>query len=368
MNMAMKVKDITNYLELQAPVSFQESYDNSGLLVGSAKDDVKGILLTLDVTEEVIEEAIQHGANLIIAHHPLIFKGLKKINGNHWVERCVIKAIKNEINIYAIHTNLDNVSLGVNKKIADQLQLTNLQILSPKAQTLVKLVTFIPPENKDEVLKAMYEAGAGQIGNYDHCSYQIEGHGTFRPGEGAHPHTGDVLKDETVNEVRVEVLISAPQSGKVLKALQLSHPYEEVAYYLSTLENVNQEVGAGMIGDLNMPVETEEFLLFLKDRMNTGTIRHTQLCKEKIERVAVCGGAGSFLLPQAKAQGADIFITGDFKYHEFFEADHRIIIADIGHYESEQFTKDLLYEILSKKFTNIALRLSEVVTNPIKYL
>ncbi len=364
----MKVKDITNYLERLAPLAYQESYDNSGLLVGNHKDEVSGILLTLDITEEILDEAISQGCNLIIAHHPLIFKGLKKITPDHWVERCVIKAIQNNLNLYAAHTNLDNVSHGVNKKISDQLQLVNPQILSPKTDTLFKLVTFIPHENKEEVLKAMYEAGAGQVGNYDHCSFQLDGTGTFRPGEGTKPHIGEVNEEETVNELRVEVIIESPDVFRVVKALQLSHPYEEVAYYLNTLSNANQDIGSGMVGDLENPMATSDFLLFLKDKLNVNVIRHTELCHDSIERVAVCGGAGSFLLKQAMGAGADIFITGDFKYHDFFEADRRIIIADIGHYESEQFTKDLLYEVLSKKFTNIALRLSEVVTNPIKYL
>ena len=364
----MKVKDITNYLERIAPLAYQESYDNSGLMVGNYKDEVSGILFTLDITEEVLDEAISEGCNLIIAHHPLIFKGLKKITPDRWVERCVIKAIQNNLNLYAAHTNLDNVSHGVNKKISDQLQLVNPQILSPKTDTLFKLVTFIPHENKDEVLKAMYEAGAGQVGNYGHCSFQLDGTGTFRPGEGTNPHIGEVNEDETVNEVRIEVIIETPDVSRVIKALQLSHPYEEVAYYLNTLNNANQDIGSGMIGDLENPMAISDFLIFLKEKLNTEVVRHTHLCHENIERVAVCGGSGSFLLKQAIAAGADIFISGDFKYHDFFEADNKLIIADIGHYESEQFTKDLLYEVLSKKFTNIALRLSEVVTNPIKYL
>ncbi|XOV95149.1 MAG: Nif3-like dinuclear metal center hexameric protein [Bacteroidota bacterium] len=364
----MKVKDITNYLERLAPLAYQESYDNSGLMVGNYKDEVAGILLTLDITEEVLDEAISNGCNLIVAHHPLIFKGLKRITPDHWVERCVIKAIQNNINLYAAHTNLDNMSHGVNKKISERLQLQNPQILSPKTDTLFKLVTFVPHENKEEILKAMFEAGAGEVGNYDHCSYQLEGTGTFRPGEDANPHIGEVLEDETVNEIRLEVIIESHNVQKVIKALQLSHPYEEVAYYLTSLKNKNQNIGTGMIGDLESPMATSDFLLFLKEQMQVDMIRHTQITQENIERVAVCGGAGSFLLGKAIGAGADIFITGDFKYHDFFEAENKIIIADIGHYESEQFTKDLLYEVLSKKFTNIALRLSEVVTNPIKYL
>lgn len=365
----MQIKDITNYLERLAPPAYQESYDNSGLLVGSPQAEVSGILLTLDVTEEVIDEALTTKSNLIIAHHPLIFKGLKRLTGKHWVERCVIKAIKHDIAIYAIHTNLDHVHTGVNRKIGEKLGLQNLKVLDPKgAGILSKLVTFVPHKDANEVLQAMYDAGAGQIGNYDHCSYQVDGTGTFRPGEAANPHIGSHQQDETVKEKRIEVIFPTFLSGKILKALKDSHPYEEVAYYLSSLDNVNQEVGAGMIGELPEAMDSLDFLKKLKTVMNTPLVRHTPLCKPLVKKVAVCGGAGSFLLRKAMSSTADVFITGDFKYHDFFEADKQLIIADIGHYESEQFTKDLLYDKIREKFTNIALRLTEVETNPINYL
>lgn len=364
----MQIKDITNALEHWAPLAYQESYDNSGLLVGNAQDEVTGILCTLDVTEDVIDEAKGHGANLIVAHHPLIFKGLKKITGKHWVERCVIAAIKSNIGIYAIHTNLDHVHTGVNKKIAEKLGLSQLQILSPASSNLSKLVTFIPHGQATEVLDALFEAGAGEIGNYDHCSYQLDGIGTFRPGAYANPHTGTMNQDETVSEKRIEVLFPTHLSERVLSALKQAHPYEEVAYYLSSLDNQNQETGSGMIGQLDEPVKTTTFLKNLKTKMNTELVRHTALCKAEVKRVAVCGGSGSFLLKHAIAANADVFITSDFKYHDFFEADGKVVIADVGHYESEQFTKELLYDYLREKFTNIALRLSNVATNPIKYL
>ena len=363
----MRIKDITKYLEQWAPISYQESYDNSGLLLGNPKDEVTGVLCTLDVTEVVIDEARRHGANLIVAHHPLIFKGLKKITGNHWVERCVIEAIRHNIAIYAIHTNLDNVVSGVNRKIAEKIGLTNLRILSP-VRNLNKLVTFIPHDAVSTVLTALYEAGAGQIGNYDHCSYQIDGTGTFRPGPDANPHIGYRDQEESVQEKRVEVIFSAHLSDRILAALHKAHPYEEVAYYLSALNNMTQEAGSGMVGELASPLKTTAFLKDLKVRMNTACIRHTDICRADVRRVAICGGAGSFLLKNAIAANADVFITGDFKYHDFFEGDGKIVIADIGHYESEQYTKELLYDYLREKFTNIALRLSNVVTNPIKYL
>lgn len=364
----MKIKDIISHLEQWAPPAYQESYDNSGLLVGSREWPVTGVLITLDVTEEVIAEAKVNQCNLIVAHHPLIFKGLKRINGSHWVERCVIAAIKNDIAIYAIHTNLDHVYMGVNRKIAERLELTQLRILTPKNDVLTKLVTFVPASHREVVLSALYDAGAGQIGEYDHCSFQLTGTGTYRPSAVANPFHGTHGQDEKVTEERLELLIPSHLNQRILAALRKSHPYEEVAYYLTPLSNAHQEVGAGMVGKLTQPMDTVAFLQRLKERMQTKCIRYTALCKNEISTVAVCGGAGSFLLGAATAAGADVLVTADFKYHDFFEADRKIIVADIGHYESEQFTKDLLFDNLKEKFTNIALVLTKVDTNPVNYL
>ncbi|MEO9474518.1 MAG: Nif3-like dinuclear metal center hexameric protein [Cyclobacteriaceae bacterium] len=364
----MKIKDVVKYLETIAPPVYQETYDNSGLLVGSPKNDLTGILVTLDVTEEIIDEAAHEGVNMILAHHPLIFKGVKRITGAHWVERCIISAIKKDIAIYAIHTNLDNVSQGVNAKIAEKLNLTNTKILSPKPDTLSKLVTFVPKENTDTVLQAMYEAGAGEIGNYDHCSFSSEGEGTFRPGDQSNPTLGSRGAEETVSENRLELIFPSFKSGQIIAALKQNHPYEEVAYYLSSLANKNQDVGSGIVGELKEPMDAASFLKHLKQTMQTNVIRHTQIHKDAVKKIAVCGGAGSFLLGKAKSVNADVFITGDFKYHEFFEADNDIIIADIGHYESEQFTKELLYDSIKKKFSDLHIIESKTSTNPVQYL
>jgi dinuclear metal center YbgI/SA1388 family protein len=338
------------------------------LLTGNPNDQVKGILITLDCTEAVIEEAIKNNCNLIVAHHPIIFRGLKKITGQNYVERTIIKAKKNDVAIYAIHTNLDNVHQGVNKKIAERIGLKNLKVLQPKKDTLSKLVAFIPKENAGDVLTALHNAGAGNIGDYKDCSFKVEGEGTFMPTGNAQPHIGQTNQLEHVEEIRAEVIFPEHITSKVLKALKASHPYEEVAYYISRLENENQEVGAGMVGELPNAIEPIEFLNGLKIKMNTQMIRHTQPHSNEVKRVAVCGGAGSFLLPTAIAQGADVFVSADFKYHEFFDADGKIIIADIGHYESEQFTKDLLGEVLKEKFTTFAIIFSKTVTNPLSYL
>lgn len=366
--MVYLVSDIISHLESIAPPAYQESYDNSGLIVGRLDTAVTGILCSLDVTEEVVLEAKESGCNLIVAHHPIIFRGLKSLTGKSYVERTVLLAIKNDIAIYAIHTNLDHVHNGVNKKIADKIGLINTRILSPKDNLLMKLTVFVPLDHTDTVLKSLYQAGAGTIGNYANCSFKVEGQGTFLPLEEANPYLGKTGIEEKVNENRVEVVFPAFTKNKVLQSLQASHPYEEVAYYLHALENKNQGVGAGMVGELPEEMEETAFLHYLKKSMDLQVIRHTRPTGKKIRKVAVCGGAGFFLLNDAKKAGAGIFITSDIKYHEFFDAENQLIIADIGHYESEIYTKELLKDILLQKFSNIALYLTNVITNPISYL
>lgn len=362
-----KVKDIVRHLESIAPPSLQESYDNASLITGSASMEVRGVLITLDCIESVVDEAIERDCNMIVAHHPIVFSGLKQLNGKNYVERTVIKAIKNDIAIYAIHTNLDNVISGVNRKICEKLGLENVKILAPKKGTLQKLVTFIPVADSDEVIASMHQAGAGNIGNYSDCSFRVTGTGYFKPNQDANPTIGASGVLEEVEENRVEVVYPKHLQGQVLNALKSTHPYEEVAYYISDLENSNQEVGSGMIGDLPIEMTANEFLYYLKDKMELNTIRYTEKDQPKIKKVAVCGGAGSFLLGRAKGRKADAFVTADFKYHEFFDGEGQIMIADIGHYESEIFTKELLHSFLTEKFANIATCLSRVDTNPVKY-
>ena len=365
--MGHRIQEIIQVLEQWAPPAYQESYDNATLICGDRNAKVTGVISTLDCTEKVVDEAIELGANLIIAHHPIVFKGLKSLTGKNYVERTILKAIKNDVSIYAIHTNLDHVATGVNKRICDQLGLLNTRILQPKRQALSKLVFFVPPSHKDQVLQAVFEAGAGQIGEYKDCSFQVEGNGTFTPSDRANPHLGTRGVPHVESEIRIEVILPHYLQGKVLSAMRSSHPYEEVAYYLQLLENENQEVGAGMIGELSTPLSENDFLDALKEKMNLSVIKHTAFINKPIQRVAVCGGAGIFLLSEAKRAKADIFITADVKYHEFFDAEDQLVLCDIGHYESEIFTKDLIAEFLSIKFPNIALYLSKVVTNPTSY-
>jgi dinuclear metal center YbgI/SA1388 family protein len=362
------IGDVVRYLDDLAPPAYQEDYDNSGLLTGDPSLTVTSVLVTLDCTEEVVHEAIGLGANLVIAHHPIIFRGLKKLTGRNYVERTVIKAIKHDIAIFAIHTNLDNVYSGVNRKIAEQIGLKNLKILEPRKETLAKLVTFIPKENAEAVLAALHEAGAGNVGNYKNCSFTVEGTGTFMPTGDAEPHVGKTDVQEKVNELRAELIFPIHRKSRVLEALHASHPYEEVAYYIQELVNDNQDAGSGMVGDLEADEEPIEFLQRLKTSMHTNCVRHTPIVRPVVRRVAVCGGSGSFLLPAAIRSGADVFVSADFKYHEFFDSDGKIIIADIGHYESEQFTKELISEVLREKFRTFAINFSKTVTNPIRYL
>lgn len=363
----MILTELTDYLESLAPLAYQESYDNAGLIVGNPAQEITQAIISLDCTEAVVEEAIHRQCNLIISHHPIVFKGLKRFNGNTYVERVVMKAIKNNIALYAIHTNLDNVYNGVNKKIADTLELAHSTILSPKDGLLNKLVVFVPKDHAESLKTALFSAGAGNIGNYSECSFSLTGEGTFKAQQGASPYVGKIGERHFENEERIEVVYPYNVERKLLIALYENHPYEEVAYDIYKLENKYVGVGSGMIGTLKKPLTELEFFAHLKNKLQLKVIRHTALTGKNVQRVAVCGGAGGFLLPQAIRQGADVFITADYKYHEFFDAEDKVIIADVGHFESEQFTQELLLEIIQKKFPNFAVRLTGVNTNPINY-
>ena len=363
----MILQEIINYLEELAPPSLQESYDNSGLIVGNGQQEISKAIVCLDAVESVLDEAIAKGANLIIAHHPIVFSGLKKLNGKNYVERVVIKAIQNNIAIYAIHTNFDNVSQGVNRKISEKIGLVNTQILAPKSNLLNKLVVFVPIENRLQLMNAMFEAGAGNIGNYSEASFTSNGEGSFKGNVDSNPTMGKVNERTYVQEGRVEVLVENHHLNMVLAAMKANHPYEEVAYDLIALKNSHQEIGSGMIGELNEAMNPKGFLKHLQTIFKVPVIRHTDLGNKKIAKVAVCGGSGSFLLQAAISQKADVFVSADFKYHEFFDADNQIVIADIGHYESEQYTSELLLEKLKKKFSNFAFFLTENNTNPLRY-
>ncbi|WP_111709475.1 Nif3-like dinuclear metal center hexameric protein [Lutibacter citreus] len=364
----MTIKDITNCIEEIAPLNYAEGFDNVGLLIGNYQTPVSGVLVTLDTLENVVDEAIEKKCNLIVSFHPIIFSGLKKLNGNNYVERVVLKAVKNEIAIYAMHTALDNSIEGVNAKICDVLGLKNKKILIPQQNTIKKLTTYAPKENAELVRNSLFNAGAGNIGNYDNCSFNTEGFGTYKGNENSNPTIGEKGIIHTENETFISVIFEKHNENSILKALFETHPYEEVAYDIVSLENYNQDIGMGMIGELANEQTEADFLTFLKKKMNAKGIRHSKLLNKPIKKIAVLGGSGSFAIKNAINSKADIYITSDIKYHEFYQAENKIVIADIGHYESEQYTKNLLVDILTKKFPNFAIILSEKNTNPIYYL
>ena len=363
----MKITEIISFLEFIADPSLQEHYDNAGLITGNPDWGCKGIICSLDVTEEVIEEAVLKKCNLIVAHHPIIFTGLKKINGKNYVERTVIAAIKNDIAIYAIHTNLDNVIGGVNGRVADKLGLKDVSILSPKDNILKKLFTFVPVDKVEEVRKNIFIAGGGHIGNYSGCSFTVEGTGTFTAGAGANPYTGRVGEEHREKEMKIEVIFPAFLEHEIVTAMKRAHPYEEVAYDIIALSNTHQGVGSGIIGRLHDPMEETSFLAWVQSVFGLSFIRHTAFTGRRIEKIAFCGGTGSFLISKALATGADAFITADLKYHEFFDSNNRILLVDIGHFESEQFTINLLQEVLEQKFPTFAILKTAVKTNPVHY-
>ena len=366
--MSTSIGDIVRFLETLAPPAWQESYDNAGLLTGSGNWECTGVLTTLDATEEVVMEAVSCRCNLIVAHHPIIFGGLKKITGRSYVERTVIAAIKRDIAIYAIHTNLDNlVSGGVNGRIARKLGIEDGRPLLPKEGILQKLYCFVPVDHLDRLRAAVFAAGAGHIGNYSDCSYSGEGTGTFMGGAGTQPYVGQPGQRHYEKEARLEVIVPAHLSRDVIRAMIAAHPYEEVAYDLVPLANAHPGVGSGLIGELPVEIGENDFLDRVRREFGVSVIRHTRLTGRPVKKVAVCGGAGSFLISKALSAGANFYITSDVKYHEFFDANDQLVVADIGHFESEQFTVDLLFEVLQEKFRNFAVLKSVVKTNPIKY-
>lgn len=363
----MRIADIIEQLEMLAPPDLQEEYDNAGLLTGDPSWECTGALVCLDSIEAVIDEALSKKINLVIAHHPIIFKGLKRISGKNYVGRTIIKAIKNDIAIYAIHTNLDNVIQGVNGKIADTIGLRNLKPLLLRENQLKKLHVFVPKDHTEKVRNAIFSSGGGQIGDYSECSFNTEGYGTYKPGEGADPFAGNIGKRHKEEEIKVEVIYPAYLEKKIVDAMIEVHPYEEVAFDLVPVGNSFSSIGAGLVGELSKPLSEKDFIGQIKQLFGSPVVRHTALRGEKITKVAVCGGAGSFLISKAIGAGADAFVSADLKYHEFFDADNRLLILDIGHYESEHLTINLLHEFIAAKFPTFAVLKTEVNTNPVQY-
>ncbi len=363
----MKLKDLCSYLDSIVPLSFQESYDNSGLQVGIPDREINQALLSLDVTEEVIEEAISCKCDIVISHHPLIFNGIKKITGRTLTERVLYKAIKHDIAVYSSHTNLDNFSNGVSRMMADKLNLKEIRVLSPLKSKLLKLVTYIPESHLEKVSSKLFEAGAGVVGNYDNCGFSVNGTGSFRGNEKTNPFSGEKGITSYESEVRFETVLYSHLKDTIIKTLLDSHPYEEVAYDIFSLENSNIETGSGCRGEFENPMNEIDFLNLISSVFDAKGVRYSKLTGKLIKKVALCGGSGAFLLSEALALRADAFITADLKYHNFFDADNKILLVDPGHFESEKFSAEILYGLINKKFPKFAVRFSETNTNPINY-
>ncbi len=364
----MKIKQLITEIESLIPLNYAEDFDNVGLLVGNSEQEISGVLISHDTTEKVVEEAIEKGMNFILSFHPIIFKGLKTITGKNYVERVVMKAIKKDIAIYAIHTALDNRSFGVSGILADKLGLENQKVLLPQSKTLRQLVTYAPVSDAENIRQVLFDAGAGNIGKYSECSFNVKGIGTYKAKDGANPHIGKIGKRQEEPEERISIIFPKHLQSKILQSLFEKHPYEEVAYEIFELQNNNQEIGLGIIGELKNDVDEQVYLKFLKEKLQLQCIRHSNLRKKPIKKIAILGGSGAFAINAAKGSGADIYITSDIKYHEFYQGENQMVIADIGHFESEQYTKLFLYEQLTKKIRNFAVALSETNTNPINYL
>ena len=363
----MKLKDLCTYLESEVPLSLQEDYDNSGLQVGTPESEISSAIITLDVTEKVLEEAIASGCDVVISHHPVIFKGIKSLTGRSYIERIITAAVKNNIAIYSAHTNLDNFSNGVSRKMAEKLNLEEVTVLSPSENKLLKLVIFIPESHFEKVSNAIFEAGAGVTGNYDKCGFSLSGTGSFRGNENSNPFAGEKGKIHLENEIRFETILFSHLRDKVTRALLEAHPYEEVAYDFYALENSNSGTGSGCVGKLHDPVSEEEFLSLVSSVFDARGLRYSKLTGKPVRNVALCGGSGSFLLSRAISSGADAYITSDIKYHDFFLTENKILLVDTGHFESEKFSREILKDLIIKKFPKFAVRFSETNTNPINY-
>lgn len=364
----MKIKEILSVLEEMAPLAYAEDFDNVGLLVGDANKEATGVLVCHDALEAVIDEAIEKKCNLVVCFHPILFSGIKKITGKNYVERSILKAIKNDIAIYAVHTALDNHQQGVNKIFCDALGLINTKILVPKQNFIQKLVTYTIPDNATEVRNALFGAGAGRIGNYEDCSFNSKGIGTYMGNENSNPEIGERFEFVEGEEIKIEVTFEKHLQSKILKALLSSHVYEEVAYEIYDLQNIHQNIGLGMIGELPSEMNEVNFLKMVKEKMDCGGIRHTEFLNKPIRKVAVLGGSGAFAIKNAMQAGADAYLTADLKYHNFYEAENKILLADIGHFESERYIKNYIVDYLTKKIPNFAFVLSQINTNPVKYL
>lgn len=363
----MLLKEVITQIEHKIILPQAEDFDNVGLLCGNADREVTGILVCHDALEAVVDEAAEAGCNLIVCFHPIIFSGLKSLTGKNYVERAVMKAIENKIAIYAVHTAWDNDYFGVNYRICEELKLKNQTILMPKKHGLQQLVVYVPKDYSEKVKQAAFDAGAGNIGFYDECSFSVSGKGNFRPLPGSDPFEGEECVRESTEEDVLYFIFESYRQKKVLAKVREAHPYEEMAYQIYQLENENAYEGLGRYGDLEEEMEECEFFNLVKETFALQVIRHSESIGKKIRRIGVLGGSGASGISAALAAGCDAYLTGDLKYHDFFRAEGRMLLCDIGHFESERFVTQQLFQIFSEKFTKFAVLKSNVNTNPVKY-
>ncbi|MBI4536287.1 MAG: Nif3-like dinuclear metal center hexameric protein [Ignavibacteriae bacterium] len=368
----MTVREIQDVIEHWAPREIAWGQDNVGLQIGNPASRLLGILIALDVTEKIITEARRHRANLIISHHPLLFKAPRSITPRNQVGRCIDALVKSGIALYSAHTNLDFAHGGTSWAIAEALGLTAVDFLYKPYKVQRKIVTFVPTDHVDRVAVAMAEAGAGRIGNYDNCSFRMLGTGTFKANERANPVVGSKNVLEKVAETRLEMVVDQWLVPGVLKALKQAHPYEEVAHDVYPTENESDAFGMGIIGMLVRPMTLKSLLALIKKKLGARALRCTGSLNHKVSRIAACGGSGSELLDEAVRARADAFITADVKYHTFHDANGRIALIDAGHYETEHLVVQTMAKKLAQEMRRMRIHVpvfaSRTSTNPIVYV
>ena len=363
----MTISEFIRQLSTKIRFSYAEDFDNVGLLCGRPEQELRGVLVCHDALESVVQEAIEKGCNCIVAFHPIIFSGLKSITGKSYVERAVMLALENKIAIIAVHTAWDNDFYGVNHGIAKALGLRHLQVLIPKKDALSQLRFFVPVEAAEQVRSAIFATGAGTIGQYADCSFNIHGTGTFLPLEKASPAYGEVGTWEQVSEMEVQILVENWQLPAAIQAMKDAHPYEEVAYYVTSLRNENHHAGLGQFGLLDEEMSAQEFLSECRAVFDVPVIRTSSHFTGRIRKVAVLGGSGASGISAAKKLGCDAYVSSDFKYHDFFQGDENFLLADVGHFESERFVSQQLADVISNILPTFAVLKSETKTNPVNY-
>lgn len=366
--MSIICDDIAGFMEEFAPTFLAEDWDNVGLLVGSRSQEVRRVLVCLEVSAKVVEEAVSKKIDLILSHHPMIFKGLKRIVADDFSGGLLYKLIRNNIGVYSAHTNLDVTDHGINEHLADIMGLKNAKNLNPyQSEDLYKVVVFVPERDVDRVREAMCSAGAGWLGNYSDCTFMTKGTGTFKPLEGTHPYIGTQGTLEKVDEYRLETVVPKSRMGCVISAMLKAHPYEEVAYDTYLLKLKGKEYGLGKYGSLEVPMSFDAFVRHVKNKLNISTVRLIGQPPKEVQTAAVFCGAFDDNFSAVVRNRIDVLIAGDVKHHTAFDmAAAGICVIDAGHFATERIMVPHLTEILSKKFPELEVIASEVEEDPIK--